>query len=191
MSRIALKVTALAAVIALLGAGSYAIAGGGSKSFKGSPLTGYEETPSTLSTTGTGSFTAKLSDDGDTLHYKLSYSGLEGNVTMAHVHFGARALSGGISFWLCETATNPSPSPTTPACPVPGGTVEGDITAAEVIGPLGQGIEPMAFNEIVAAMRAGRAYANVHSSKWPSGEIRAQVNDRGRHGNRGKGNDDD
>jgi hypothetical protein len=191
MSKIALKVTALAGVIALLGAGSYAIAGGGSKSFKGNPLTGYEETPQTLSTTGTGSFTAKLSDDSDTLHYKLSYSGLEGTVTMAHVHFGARALSGGISFWLCETATNPSPSATTPACPVPGGTVEGDITAAEVIGPLGQGIEPMAFSEIVAAMRAGKAYANVHSSKWPSGEIRAQVNDRGGHGNRGKGNDDD
>ena len=44
-----------------------------------------------------------------------------------------------------------------------------------MIGPAGQGIEPGALDEILAAMRAGSAYANVHSSKWPGGEIRAQI----------------
>ena len=29
--------------------------------------------------------------------------------------------------------------------------------------------------EIVAVMRDGTAYANVHSSKWPGGEIRGQL----------------
>ena len=29
--------------------------------------------------------------------------------------------------------------------------------------------------EIVAAIRNGTAYANVHSSKWPTGEIRGQL----------------
>ena len=28
-------------------------------------------------------------------------------------------------------------------------------------------------------MRAGHAYANVHTTKWPGGEIRAQLNDHG------------
>ena len=49
--------------------------------------------------------------------------------------------------------------------------------AADVIGPAGQGIEAGNLAEILAAMRAGHAYANVHSSKWPGGEIRAQLND--------------
>jgi hypothetical protein len=178
MGKLALRGLVLAAVIALLGVGSYAIAGGGSKNFEGSPLTGYQENPD-LSTPAIGSFEARLSNDGESLTYELSYSDLEGVVTQAHVHFGKPAINGGISFWLCETATNPSPSATTPACPVPGGTVTGEITAAEVIGPAGQGIAPTEFGEIVAAMRAGHAYANVHSSTRGGGEIRAQISNPG------------
>ena len=119
------------------------------------------------------------------LHYKLTYSGLEGAVTQAHVHFGKRAVNGGVSYFLCGTAAAPGPAGT-PACPTPGGTVEGDIDAADVIGPSPQGIEPGAFNEILAAMRAGSAYANVHSTKWPGGEIRAQIN-KGRGGDHDNG----
>ncbi len=190
MSRLALRVVAVAGVIALLGVGSYAVAGGGSKNFSGSPMNGYEENPD-LSTTGTGSFTARLSNDGTSIHYKLSYSGLEGTVTQSHVHFAKPALNAGISFWLCETATNPSPSASTPACPMPGGTVEGDITAAEVIGPAAQGIEAGNLAEILAAMRAGHAYANVHSTKYPGGEIRAQIDNRGDGGGGIVGGGDD
>ena len=190
MSRLARRVIAVTGVIALLGLGSYAIAGGGSKNFKDVRLTGYEENPD-VSTVATGSFEARVSDNGTSLHYKLSYSGLEGTVTQSHVHFGKRAINGGISFWLCETATNQSPSASTPACPAPGGTVEGDITAAEVLGPVAQGIEPLNFAEIVAAMRAGHVYANVHSTKWPGGEIRAQLKRRHGDGDHRGGKDDD
>jgi hypothetical protein len=190
MSRLALRVVGVAAVIALLGVGSYAVAGGGSKNFSGSPMTGYEENPD-LSTTGTGSFTARLSNDGSSIHYKLNYSGLEGTVTQSHVHFGKTAINAGISFWLCETATNPSPSASTPTCPSPGGTVEGDITSAEVIGPAGQGIEAGNLAEILAAMRAGHAYANVHSSKYPGGEIRAQLDNGRGHGDHDNDDNDD
>lgn len=179
MSRLAVRATAVAAVIALLGVGSFAIAGGGSKQFRGSPLNGYEENPD-ISTVATGSFDARLADDGESLRYELSYSGLEGSVTQAHVHFGKYGVNGGISFWLCGTAAAPGPAGT-PACPAPGGTVEDEITAADVVGPAGQGIEAMNFAEILAAMRAGHAYANVHSTKWLGGEIRAQLDDR-RHG---------
>jgi hypothetical protein len=185
MSKLAMRALVLGTVIALLGVASYAIAGGGTRNFRGDPMTGYAEIPSTLSTVATGDFTAKVSDDGKSLHYKLTYSGLEGAVTQAHVHFGGPATSGGVSFFLCGTAAAPGPAGT-PACPTPGGTVEGDIDAADVIGPATQGIEAGAFNEILAAMRAGAAYANVHSTKWPAGEIRAQVK-KGRGGDHDNG----
>ena len=177
MSRLALRVIAVAGVVALLGVGSYAIAGSGTNNFNGDPMLGYAENPD-VSTAASGSFDARLSDDGDSLHYVLSYSGLEGTVTQAHVHFGKTAINGGISFFLCGTASNPGPAGT-PACPTPGGTIEGDIEAADVIGPAGQGIEVGNLAEIVAAMRVGHTYANVHSTKWPGGEVRAQLNDKG------------
>jgi len=181
MSRVALRVITVAGVIALLGLGSYAIAGSGSKNFRGDPLNGYEENPD-ISTVATGSFTARLSEDGKSIHYKLSYSGLEGAVQQSHVHFGKPGVNGGISFFLCGTTAfqPPAGTPAPPTCPQ-AGTVEDDITAADVIGPTPQGIEVGNLGEILAAMRAGHAYANVHSSKWPGGEIRAQLDTRGGH----------
>ena len=178
MGKHALRGLVLLVVIGLLGLGSYAIAGGGTKNFNGSPLNGYEENPD-VSSVASGSFEARLSKDGTSLHYELSYSGLEADATQAHVHFGKPAVNGGISYFLCN-------GPTTPPCPARSGTVEGDIEAVDVIGPTGQGIAPTEFAEILAAMRAGHAYANVHSTKFPGGEIRAQINNR--HG--GDGDDD-
>ncbi|HWL34162.1 MAG TPA: CHRD domain-containing protein [Gaiellaceae bacterium] len=173
MSRLALRIISVAGVIALLGVGSYAIAGGGTKNFDGSPLSGYEENPD-VSTVATGAFDARLARDGNSLTYELSYSGLEGTVQQAHVHFGKTAINGGISFFLCTNLN----AVTTDDCPQ-SGTVTGEIDSADVIGPAPQGIEVGNLAEIVAAMRAGHAYANVHSSKWPGGEIRAQINNRG------------
>ena len=188
MRKLARRGLVVAVVIGVLGVGSYAIAGGGSKTFKGSPLNGYEENPD-ISTVATGSFEAKLSKDGTSLHYKLSYSGLEGNVQQSHVHFGKPAINGGISFFLCTNLGNGPAG--TPLCPgTTEGTVEGDIEAADVLGLVtpppataGQGIEAGNLAEILAAMRAGHAYANVHTTKWPGGEIRAQLNNRNfKHG---------
>ena len=157
MGKLALRGLVLAAVIALLGVGSYAIAGGGTKNFTGS-LEGYQENPD-VSTGASGSFEARLSNDGDSLHYVLSYSGIEGGtVSAAHVHFGKPGVNGGVSYFLCGGGR--------PACTTPSGTFEGDVVATNVTGPAGQGIAAGQFDEIVAAMRAGRAYANVHSTTY-------------------------
>lgn len=184
MSKVALRVITVVGVIALLGVGSYALAGSSSPNFRGDPMIGYEENPD-VSTVATGSFTARLSDDGQSIHYELSYSGLEGTVQQSHVHFGKPGINGGVSFFLCGTAgfQPPAGTPAPPTCPQ-SGTVEDDITAADVIGPAAQGIEVGNLAEILAAMRAGHAYANVHSTKWPGGEIRAQLENKG-HGHDG------
>jgi hypothetical protein len=47
--------------------------------------------------------------------------------------------------------------------------------AADVIGPTAQGIEPGALRELIAAIRAGKTYVNVHTTKWTAGEIRSQI----------------
>jgi CHRD domain len=54
------------------------------------------------------------------------------------------------------------------------------ITAANIIGPVDQGIDPTSatvneFEELVDMLRSGTTYANVHSSKFKGGEIRGQV----------------
>jgi hypothetical protein len=162
----------LLVVLAALAAGSYAIAGGGSGKFD-EDLDGYQEDPASISTAGNGTFRAELSKDGSSISYRLRYAGLEGNVTQAHIHFGQAAASGGISAFLCTNLGNGPAG--TQLCPAAPATVTGTITAAEVIGPAAQGITAGQFSELVRAMRAGATYANVHSTLWPAGEIRAQL----------------
>ena len=78
-----------------------------------------------------------------------------------------------MSAFLCSNVGSPRP---TPACPGPhDGVVEGTITPADVIGPTGQGIGPGEYGELLRAISAGATYANVHSSKYTGGEIRAQI----------------
>ena len=162
-------------VLTVLAAGllvtSLAGAGDGKKNLKSDELSGYQENPD-VSSTGTGSFEATIDDDAQTITYELSYSGLEGgNALFAHIHFGKRAVNGGVSAFLCGGGDKPP-------CPATEGTVTGVIDAADIVGPAGQGIEAGSFAELVAAMRAGHTYVNVHTPRWPGGEIRAQINDR-------------
>ena len=88
--------------------------------------------------------------------------------------------------WLCQTAAAPAPmsvNQSTPTCPQ-SGTVTGTITPDQVLAAVGQGIVAGEFDEVVAAIRAGRAYANVHSTLFLLGEIRGQIHDERRPGRR-------
>jgi hypothetical protein len=168
----------LAAVVAALGVlGVVAAAGAGGQRDIREHLTGYEETPQTLSTTGVGEFRARVRDSR--IEYRLSYSGLESNVTQAHIHLGAEATTGGISVFLCRT-TQTAPEGTPTCDGTTAGTVSGTIEPTDVIGPAGQGIAPGEYNELLRAIRAGATYANVHTVDRPTGEIRAQL-ERGHH----------
>ena len=178
MRRRRLQFAVLVAVMGLLGVAAAAVAGGGGRDVR-EHLTGYQETPLTISTTGAGDFRAKVKHSQ--IEYRPSYSDLEGDVTQSHIHLGAEATSGGISVYLCSNLGNGPAG--TQACPGPhSGTITGTIVPADVIGPAGQGIKPGEYAELLRAIRAGATYANVHSSLYPSGEIRAQLNEhRGHH----------
>jgi hypothetical protein len=140
-------------------------------------LTGYDETPLTLDTTGTGKFKARILSRGTIIDYELSYRDLESAVTQAHIHFGRPAIGGGIVLFLCTNLTPPAGVPTPQSCPATPATITGTLTAADVIAVPGQGIASGAagFAEILRAIRAGAAYVNVHTTGRPGGEIRGPL----------------
>jgi CHRD domain len=174
MRRIGLHAAFLTVLLAIAGVGSFALAGEGKQDkVDADRLVGFEENPD-ISTIGKGSFSATIDGRERTISFTLSYSQLEGDVLQAHIHLGKRAVNGGISAFLCSNLDDPPPG--TAECPQ-SGTVTGVIEPDDIIGPAGQGIEPMAFEELVKAIKGGHTYVNVHSSKWPGGEIRAQIED--------------
>jgi hypothetical protein len=184
-----LKLAVAVAVVACATAvGTVAVAGGGQDISE--ELSGYEEVPA-ISTGASGKFQAEIRAGQGRIDYKLSYAGIEGgNVTQAHIHLGQRAVNGGVVVWLC--ANNP-PITTAPAgtqpCPQ-AGTITGTITAANVSALPAQGIAAGEFAELLRAIKAGVTYANVHSTTFGGGEIRAQL-ENGADEDEGEEEDDD
>lgn len=173
----------LLAAAAVLACAAAAFAVVNSKNFR-ALLTGFEEVPA-VSTVASGNFRARISNDESQITYTLSYADLEGAVQQAHIHVGQPAVNGGISVWLCSNLASPPTPPGTQPCPPPPATITGTITAADVVGPTAQGVAPGEFGELIRAIRAGRTYTNVHTTKFPTGEIRDQIkpggNEHGKH----------
>jgi hypothetical protein len=157
------------AVVAI--AASVAVASNGNNPFRAS-LDGYQEVvgPGSISTIGRGTFEATVDPSDMTISFTLTYT-LENPANQAHIHFAQEHVGGGVIAFLCGGGSKPPCPPGT----TEEATVTGVITAADIIGPAGQGIEPGSFAEAVRAMKAEATYANVHSSRWPAGEIRGQI----------------
>jgi len=142
-------------------------------------LIGFEEVPS-VSTPASGQFRARINPGDTSIDYELTYQGLQNTVSQGHIHFGQRSVNGSIVIWLCGTATNPGPAGTQ-TCPQTATgltTVTGTITAADVIAAnmTSQLILAGELAEVIAALRAGFAYANVHGLPLNGGgEIRGQI----------------
>jgi len=175
---------ALVVGVAALGVAAFALAGGAGFNHLSETLSGYQEVPA-VSSVASATFTADVGKDGNSIEWELSYGGLEGTVQQSHIHFGQRAVNGGISVFLCTNVGNGPAG--TQACPQ-SGTIGGTITAADVSPNIPataaartQGIDTGEFDELVRAIDAGKAYANLHSTKWPGGEIRAQLNEGDPH----------
>jgi hypothetical protein len=170
----------LGAVVTALATGSFAVARGGDDgrdNFK-TRLDGWQEDPSQV-TTARGEFRARLVNP-DLIEFRLSYTGLEGAVQQAHIHIGSHHESGGISAWLCKTPGFGAPSGAPEETCPQSGELHGFIERRDITGPAGQGVEPGNMEDLLRAMRNDEAYANVHTSRAPGGEIRGDLG-RGHH----------
>lgn len=139
-------------------------------------LFGINEVPS-VSTGATGRLKATISSDEQSIEYELSFSGLQGVVAQSHIHIARANVNGGIVLWLCQGTSKPADpviAALTPPCPQEG-TVTGTLTGANVTPVATQQIGANELDEVIALIRAGAAYANVHTAPSPGGEIRGQI----------------
>ena len=137
-------------------------------------LIGYNEVPANNTT---GHATLALTVTNTTITFKLDYADLSGPPAAAHIHIGQVGVNGGVSVFFCGGGGKP-------ACPAAtSGSVSGTIGAADVVGPTAQGYAVGDIAPVIAAIRAGVTYANMHTTKFPGGEIRGQI----RHGSPGEG----
>jgi hypothetical protein len=135
-------------------------------------LSPFNQVPSVLATSH-GRFEATVNEDG-TISFELSYAEMSSPVVQAHIHFGAGLTNGGVAVFLCGGAK--------PACPA-SGTVTGTITAGDVSvlpatnsdSVIPQGIQPGDLAGLLKAIQRGDTYVNVHTTTFPSGELRGQV----------------
>jgi hypothetical protein len=126
-----------------------------------SHLSGDQEVPA-RETQATGQAIFQLSKDGTMLYYKLIVANLD-NVLVSHIHLGAAGANGSpVAFLygplLIQGTSN-------------GIIAEGHITAANLVGPLAG--HPL--SDLIENINLGLTYVNVHTTRYPGGEIRGQL----------------
>jgi hypothetical protein len=103
---------------------------------------------------------------GNTVAYSIEVNGIT-SVTGAHIHSGAAGANGSIRIGLFPgPGTNFLPTGTSTGA-ITGVLIQGSFTASDVTG--------VSFDELLNQMRNGTAYANVHTTQFPGGEIRGQI----------------
>lgn len=160
-------------------------------------LTGFEEVHGpnlgigAIFSTGSGRITLKVDRRDREIDYELRFDFPDAGsapvagtqfVNQAHLHFGQHHTTGGITVWLCQSADNPAPASVaadTPTCPSPSGKVTGTIRPGQVLGLPAQGLPEGedGFDALLKALRDNAIYANVHTDRFPPGEIRGQLED--------------
>ena len=151
-------------------------------------LDGYQELGSLTNETGAiltdGKGTLKLTLDkkGQSLSFVLTYSDLSAAVTQSHIHFGRVHTPGNIMVYFCSNLTTAPPG--TQNCPPNGVAVTGTLSAGNVLAIAGQNVTAGDFDALTDALFSNSAYANIHTTKFPSGEIRGQIRLEGRRRDR-------
>lgn len=132
-------------------------------------LRGDAERPNPVDSDATGVAVFHLNNDGTELSYKVVVTNLV-SATQAHIHCGSAEVAGPVVAFLFGFD---------PAGVSENGVLaEGTITAANVIPRPDSAACPGGvanFDDLIAKMRSGDAYVNVHTIAFPPGEIRGQL----------------
>lgn len=144
-----LRIAAAAALVSLglAGCGMMRSMGSNTETFTAT-MSGAQESPP-VSTGGSGNAEAVYHRDTGTLDYTVSYGGLSGPATAAHIHGPAAA---GANAGVVVPFTNVGSSP-----------IRGQVK-----------ITAQQYEQLAA----GQWYANVHTAAHPAGEIRGQLRRR-------------
>jgi hypothetical protein len=147
--------TRLLCVAAVVGSATLALAALGTaasqktETYKlSAKLTRAQEVPKPNAPSGAkGTFTGTSVERSDktTLKWKLTFSGLSGKATAAHIHLAKRGKAGPVAVPLCGPCTS------------------GEHGTTKI------------KRSVERAMEHGTAYVNVHTAKNKNGEIRGQI----------------
>jgi hypothetical protein len=124
-------------------------------------LTGKDEVPAVM-TKAKGEAVFKLSKDGKELTYTLKVKGID-KATAAHIHTGKMGANGGVVVGLFGGPMKEGM--------FSGALAKGTITDKNLVGDLAG----KTVADLVAMIKSGDAYVNVHTEKNKAGEIRGQL----------------
>jgi CHRD domain-containing protein len=113
---------------------------------------------------GRGIASFVLSDDGTLLYYSVQVVDLSGPASAAHIHAGSAGANGDVIVNLCGAGS-------TPACESDGLIASGAIDASSLAGPFAG----FSLDDLISALSSDATYVNVHTQRYPNGEIRGQV----------------
>ena len=176
MKKISLTLMVIVLMLATTGIASAAHQQSGTTYFV-AHLSGADEVPA-RETSASGITTLQLNKTGDGLRFKLGVTGIT-NVVAAHIHCGAPGVNGPVGMTLYSGGAPGS------------GPFEGVLASGIKTAPdAGNGCGWATLADVVAAMRSGNTYVNVHTNDgvaptntgpgdFPGGEIRGQVLEQG------------
>ena len=119
-------------------------------------LNGKSETPKSNSK-ATGEAVLRVASNNKSISYRIEAKGLSGAVQAAHIHFGKPGEAGGVIVNIC-------PKP----CSLP---KSGKLTSKNFAKAPGVS----SFAAAIRQLKKGNTYVNIHTKKFPAGEIRGQV----------------
>jgi hypothetical protein len=119
-------------------------------------LNSASEVPRTNSP-ATGRAALAIARNGRSIAYRLQATGLTGPPMAAHIHLGRPGQAGGVMITLSGQQF---------ALPLQGRATAAQFTATGNV---------KTFRQALKAIRAGRTYVNIHTARYPAGEIRGQV----------------